>query len=231
MVRVQNSLGVGGMQGQTSSGGLSSLIGVLIVAAILFFRFRNLATPRKQALGPGWLFISPLIALTLTVLNFAPRPPQGIEWLWVAAALALGAALGWWRGKTMNITIHPVTLAATAQASPAALLFLGLLLIVRYGLRSIMVNEAGAWHLRVALIIGCALIFGFGMLTAQRVEMSMRAFQLVQARQGAGLPTSETPELAETMVAAPPMAANLKLLMLGAAVFTVILIIGLALPR
>jgi len=220
------------MPAHTSGGGVQVLITMMVVAVLVLFRLRNLATPRKQALGPGWLLFAPMMALAVTILNFAQQPPRGLEWLWLMAALALGAVLGWWRGKTMQIHVHPVTRAVTSQASPAALLFLVVLVGLRFGLRSIVYGEAQAWHLGLHLIIGIFLVLGLGLLSAQRAEMCLRAERLLTAARRSGeTPALEVQSAGEQAVASAPPSSQGKLLLLAGAVFLLILVVGLAIPR
>jgi hypothetical protein len=106
-----------------------------------------------------------------------------MDWLWMGVALALGGALGWYRGKMMHITVDPETHVVNARASAAAMYFIVLVLLARLGLRYVALGEAQAWHVKATLITGLFLVFAVGLLGVQRLEMFLRARRLlVEAR-------------------------------------------------
>ncbi len=92
--------------------------------------------------------------------------------------LAVGAGLGWYRGKMLTITVDPVTHEVNNRASPAALIFILVLFAVRYGLRYVL-SETSAWHINAALITDGFLVFAFGLFGVQRLEMYLRGSKLL----------------------------------------------------
>lgn len=210
-----------------------SLLSILVVLLLIAWRISKMAPGKSQPrpLHLGWLWITPLIALVVTVADLAVQPPRGLDWLWLLAGLGIGGVLGWWRGKLVQITVHPETRQLIARASPGAALLIVALVAVRYGLRSLVAGEAQAWHLSVTLIAGMFLSLGLGVLAAQRLEMYLRAQRLL----------AETPPVEPVAaLAGAPRAieipasrdlASFKLVLMAAGVFLLVVVIGLALPR
>jgi len=222
-------------------------ISAAVLGVFLLLRLRTLGRDWGQAktLNLGTLWVSPLLYVVLAAMVIAVQPPQGWEWLWLVAGAGLGGALGWWRGKTMEIMVHSVTGALSVRTSPAAALFLIALLALRYVLRFLFMSQAGTLHLTVQLITGTFVALALGLLVMQRVEMTLRAIRLVGRASTAGA-TAAAPEPASAGMpamsaeAAPAAAAasavraglsTAQLAMLAAAVFIVIVIAGLAMPR
>jgi len=153
-------------------------ITVLILCIVLMLRLRGMRRERPLRLGTLW--IVPLVYLGVTAFILRQFPPEGAQWLWLAAALILGAAFGWRRGALMRITVDPETHALNQQASPAALLFLLVLVLIRQGMR----YEVPAMGLDVSLLTDLLVVFALGLFTATRAEMFIRARRLLaQARQ------------------------------------------------
>src|SRR5690348_11801393 len=104
-------------------------IGIIVV--IMALRMRGMSKMRPLKLGSLW--IVPVAYLVVAALMFIQLPPTG----WVAIAsvvgLAIGAAVGWQRGKMMEIHVDPQTHALNQKASPAAIFFLIALIVVRSG--------------------------------------------------------------------------------------------------
>lgn len=96
----------------------------------------------------------------------------------MAVALALGGVLGWRRGALMRITIDPETHELNQQASPAAMLFILVLIIIRQGLRM----EASTMGFNVAFITDLLVVFALGLFSATRLEMFLRARRMLDAR-------------------------------------------------
>jgi hypothetical protein len=200
------------------------------------------ASGQTRPLQLGALWIAPLVYLGLASLVIAAQPPRGWEWLWLVAGAGIGGALGWWRGKTVEILVHPATGSLSARTSSAAAVFLLAVMLLKLGLRYLLVGEAGALHLTVKLITGTFMAFALGLIVTQRVEMTLRAMRLLSAALGPGPKAREpdglraSPASAEAApTGAEAMArvglSNAQLAMLGATVFIVIVIAGLALSR
>jgi len=157
------------------------LVPLVIVAAVMVFRMRGVNRERRLKLELMW--IMPALLLAMMAAVFTVLPPRGMDWVWLAAIFALGGAIGWWRGKLMPIGIDPETHLLNVKTSPAALLFIVGLLVVRQGLRTFLESEASAWHLNAALLADGFMVLGVSLLVVSRVEMALRAWSLLrQAR-------------------------------------------------
>jgi len=129
----------------------------------------------------GSLWIVPVLYLAVAAMMFVQLPPTG----WVAIAscigLLIGAAVGWQRGKMMHIHVDPETHALNQKASPAAMLFLVVLIVVRMLARGVIGAEGG---LSPAMLTDPLIAFALGMFTLQRVEMYLRARRLLEEARG-----------------------------------------------
>ena len=159
------------------------------VLLILFLRVRGMRRARRLRLETLW--IAPAILGAVFVAMVAEYPPRdALTWLWIALALIVGAAIGWRRGKLMAIRVDPATHALNQQASPAALLFVVLLIVARQGLR----YEAATLGLNILQVTGILTAFAAGLVIATRTEMFVRARRLLEeARRQAGAGSSIGP--------------------------------------
>lgn len=157
---------------------ITYVVTACVIALVLLFRFRGMKRASRLRLETLWI-VPALFGLAFAVGTYEAPPPTALGWLWLALAAAAGAALGWQRGKLMRISVDPVTHQLNKQNSPAALLFIVLLIVARQGLR----YEAAQAGVNLMKITGILLAFGFGLLTATRAEMFVRARRLLgQAR-------------------------------------------------
>ena len=158
-----------------------TVVTLAVVAVVFALRFRNLN--RERPLKLEWMWVVPALLLVGLAATFAQFPPRGRDWLWLAAIFALGAAIGWWRGKLIPIAIDPETHFLNTKASPAAMLFLLGLFVVRFGLRAMLESEASAWHINLVLLNDGFIVLGVGLFAVSRIEMALRAWGLLkQAR-------------------------------------------------
>lgn len=123
-----------------------AISGVLILV-VLYFRMRRMSV--KRPLRMGTLRIVPVLFLAITVANFIQFPPQIGDLPWLAVSFALGALLGWQRGKLMHIWAEPESGELMVQGSPWALIFLAALglfgvMRVEMALRGLRLGKAHA---------------------------------------------------------------------------------------
>lgn len=154
---------------------------IAFILAIMALRMRRMGRMRPLKLNSLWL-VPALYALVATGM-FVELPPSG----WVAAAsivaLVIGAAVGWQRGKMMHIHVDPETHALNQKASPAAMIFLIGLIVVRLLARSILGQAGGV---SPAMLTDPLIGFALGMFTLTRLEMYLRAKRLLaSAKAGA----------------------------------------------
>jgi NAD/NADP transhydrogenase beta subunit len=162
---------------------IQTAIAIAVVAVVFALRFRGMNRERRLKLELLWIMPALLVAaMVAALLQF---PPHGLDWAWLAAILAVGAAIGWWRGKLMPITIDPETHLLNTKPSPAAILFLLGLFVIRFALRALIESEASAWHINAALITDGFIVLGVSLLAVSRVEMALRAWGLLREARAA----------------------------------------------
>ena len=95
---------------------VSYAITIGIIVVIMALRMRGMSKMRPLKLGSLW--IVPAVYLVVAALMFIQLPPTG--WVAIASAigLAIGAAVGWQRGKMMHIHVDPETYALTRRHHP-----------------------------------------------------------------------------------------------------------------
>ena len=149
-------------------------IGVILV--VMALRMRGMSRMRPLKLGSLW--IVPAVYFVVALIMFVQLPPVGWVAIGSGVGLLLGAAVGWQRGKMMQIHVDPETHALNQKASPAAMFFLFALIIVRSGARTVLGNEAGV---SPAMLTDPLIAFALGMFTLTRLEMYLRAKRLLEA--------------------------------------------------
>jgi hypothetical protein len=157
---------------------LQYLIPAVLIGLVLFLRMRTMGRARPLRLERLW--IVPAMYLALAVFLFVEMPPQGLGWLWAALAFALGAAIGWYRGRAMKIHVDPETRMLNQVASPIALLFIVVLVGLRMAIRAGTAYEAGLGQVDVPLITDCLVAMALGLLSMTRLEMFLRGSRLLR---------------------------------------------------
>jgi hypothetical protein len=157
--------------------GYAPLVGIVIVVIVLALRIRRLSQGRPLKLE--WLWVMPAVLLAVTVASVVAKPPAALDWVWLAVVLALGGALGWYRGRMMTISVDPDTHALSARASPAAVILIVGIIAIRLGLRYVATEEQQAWHLNAVLITDGFVVFALGLFGVQRLEMWLRARRML----------------------------------------------------
>jgi len=150
------------------------LFALPLVALVLWRNLRG----RRLRLETIWLFPAILIAACVWALLQSPPPAMGLL-AGMAAALALGVGLGWIRGRMMRLSVDPETHLVTAQASPVAVVFILVLLVLRFGGRVMLQESAPALHLGLMQISDLFLLFAVGVVCAQRAEMGLRCWKMI----------------------------------------------------
>lgn len=160
---------------------ISVAITIGIVAIVMALRLRRMGRMRPLKLGSLW--IVPALYLVVAAVMFWQLPPTGWIATASAVALAIGAAMGWQRGKMMHIHVDPETHALNQKASPAAMFFLIALIVVRSGARGIL-GQGGS--VSPAILTDPLIAFALGMFTLTRLEMYLRAKRLLEEARGQG---------------------------------------------
>ena len=167
------------MGGQTVEphGLLQYAIPIVVIAVVFLVRGRRMTRMRRLRLEQLW--IVPTLYLAIVVATFALKPPSLNGWLVSAIALALGGAIGWYRGKLIAIHVDPQTHMLNQRASPLAMLFLFAIVLVKTAAQ----GEGRSLHLDVALVTDAALALALGTFAASRLEIYLRGTRLLaQAR-------------------------------------------------
>lgn len=154
-------------------------IPIAIFVLVFAFRARRLSQLRPLRIERLWIF--PAIYLVVCIGMLVQFPPTPVGWGLCAVALAVGAALGWQRGKTMRITVDPETHQLNQKASLAGIAFLfGIV-----GLRAAARAGSSALHLNVAMLTDMLVVLALGLFAVQRVEMYLRATRLLDEARAA----------------------------------------------
>ena len=150
-------------------------ITIAIVLVVITLRMRRMGQMRPLKLESLW--VVPALYLVVAALMFWQLPPRGAVAIACVAALLIGAAVGWQRGKMMHIHVDPETHALNQKASPAAMFFLIALIVVRSGARTFFGHTGG---ISPAMLTDPLIAFALGMFTLTRVEMYLRAKRLLE---------------------------------------------------
>ena len=160
----------------------SILIGLAIMVPILLLRN---ARPRKLRVELLW--IRPAIWVVIAALSFSQAPPplSATGLAIMAASLAAGAVLGWQRGRMMRIEVDPQTHQMTLRASPAAMIFIVVLMVLRVSVRDMAMQSLGQTHLPITVLVDALILFSLGLMLTQSAEMWIRGRRLLAQAQAA----------------------------------------------
>jgi len=156
-------------------GGYWTYLVPLIILGVVIVR-----NSRARTLKIERLWISPAIIMLMAILAFSQNPPPGL--LGVAldvAAIALGAVLGWWRGRASTFTVDPATHVVTSRVSPLGMLLILGVFGLRYLLRGAVAGEASVLHVTAAEVTDSFLLLAVGLVSAQRLEWWIRARRMI----------------------------------------------------
>lgn len=163
---------------------LAQIAGLLALVAFVLWRNRR---PRRLRAERLWI-VPALVTVGVGVGVVQGRPPIDYHWVDVVLSLlavGLGALAGWRRGKFMRIALNPETEAVTTQSSPAGVLFLIALLVVRRALQFEVETGAVPLPFKPAALIEPLLYFAAATVLVKRLEMWLRVRGLLaEARRG-----------------------------------------------
>ncbi len=161
------------------------LLPYLIPVLILLLIVRRGMTARQIKIERMW--VMPVLLLFAGASMFASAQVPGVMIIGeLAAALAGGAVVGWYRGRLTHITIDPATHDLTSKTSPVGVVLIAVLFAARYGIR-LAFPEVGSSHASLASQAGAIAdtlaLFGIGAMVVQRLEMWLRCRRLLAEAQ------------------------------------------------
>jgi hypothetical protein len=156
---------------------------IVPLAAIGLVILRN---SRARRLRIETLWIAPLVIVAIVGLALSQEGlPSSTGIAFDAAALIVGALLGWWRARFTHITIDQATHEMTSKASPIGMLVILAVFALRYGVRTYGAQNAASIGLSVNVIADAALMLSVGLVCAQRLEIFTRASRLLAEHRSA----------------------------------------------
>ena len=160
------------------TGLLQYLLPIAVFALIFAFRVRRMSQMRPLKLGQLW--VVPAIYLVVVIASFVANPPTLIGWAATVVGVAIGAALGWYRGKTTAIHVDPETQRLNQKASPLGMLILLALVGIKAAAR-----EGGQYmHFDVIALTDGLLGVALGTFSVMRLEMYLRGKRLLEEARG-----------------------------------------------
>ena len=157
---------------------ISYVITSAVVVIVLGLRLRGMSRMRRLRLETLW--VVPSIYLLFAGAMFYQFPPSPVGWAISGAALIVGAAIGWQRGKLMQIHVDPETHALNQKASPAAMIFIVVLILVRMAAKSVLASGGGTgFHVSAMLVTDVLIALALGLFAATRLEMFLRARRML----------------------------------------------------
>jgi len=156
------------------------LLGLIVPLAIIIplLIVRN-ARPRPLKIERLWIRPAIFIAMMGLALTASAPPLDVLNVGVLVVALAAGGGMGWLRGKSMQIHVHPETHELSARASPLGLVLIFGLLVVRYALRGAALEGSSFLHLSILTIADAFVLLAVGMMVVQGLEMWLRARRLL----------------------------------------------------
>jgi len=159
---------------------VATLLPFVVIAIVLGLRFRSMGKERPLKLATLWLVPVLYLGIAGSMMFALPPPPLG--WGLVAIGLAIGLVVGWYRGKMIHIERNAETGELRQRASPLAMLLLLVLIVIKFGARSIFGEAAATQPGSSAMMLTDAFLgFALGLLSATRAELYLRAQRLIAA--------------------------------------------------
>jgi hypothetical protein len=174
------------MQGHAAQSGQFTQYAITAVFVVLVIGLRLFRMRQTRRLRLETLWVVPAIYLLFAAFMYTEFPPTSTGWLICFGALALGGAIGWQRGKLMKIEVDPETHSLNQRASPAAMLFIIVLIAIRFGAREAFAGGGGyGFHFNAMLITDVLIAFALGLFAVTRLEMYLRAKRLLEEARAA----------------------------------------------
>lgn len=150
-----------------------------VIALILGFRIWRGSRARKLKIERLW--IRPLIICTILALSIISQPPplEPVVLAGLAVAAIVGFFLGWFRGRTVRVSIDVNTHDLTSQASPWGMLILLAVVVVRTGSRFILRDAHDVAGIPVVVFIDGLTLLYAGSIVGLQLDIWKRARKLL----------------------------------------------------
>jgi hypothetical protein len=155
---------------------IGGIVPLVIIVAVLAMRNSR---PRPLRIERLWIRPAIFIAMMGAALTAAAPPLDVFNIGLLVVALLVGGGMGWLRGRSMTIHVHPETHELSARASPLGLILIVGLLVVRFALRGAALESASFLHLSIIAIADAFVLLAVGMMVVQGLEMWLRARRLL----------------------------------------------------
>ena len=157
---------------------MTAALPFVIILAVLVLRFRSMS--RERPLKPGTFWVVPVVYLLLVGSMLYSVTPSPAGWGLLLLGLAIGAGIGWRRGKLILISRDQQSGEFRQRASPLAMLLLVVLVALKLGAREIFGDSAAGHPGSSAMLLTDAFLgFALGLLTATRLEIFLRVRRIV----------------------------------------------------
>ena len=158
---------------------IATLLPFVIIAVVLALRFRSMS--RERPLKIETLWVVPVVYVLLAGWMLVELPPPRMGWGLAAAGVAIGAAVGWHRGKLIRIHRDEQSGQLRQRASPLAIVLLLALVVLKLGAREVFGETAATQPGSQAMLLTDGFIgFALGLLSATRLELYLRARRLLE---------------------------------------------------
>ena len=159
-----------------SNSPLTYLIPIGVAAVVILLRNSR---PRRLRVESLWILPMVYILLLASSLAAAPPPVTPASIGVLVLGFALGAAIGWQRGRFTQIDIDPQTHELSSRQSAIGLVFIFAILAVRFGARGLLAANANTLHIPVAAALDAFFALAIAMLSVQRLELWLRATKML----------------------------------------------------
>jgi Zn-dependent protease len=149
---------------------------LVLIPVVAIIVFRNLK-PRRLRLEMLWIRPVIIMVMACAFLVLTPFPHQGYAIPALIGAAIVGAGLGYARGRMVKVIVDPETHTALSQSSPLGVLFILVIIGVRFFARSSA--AAGPMTPSTILATDALLLLGAGMIGVAGLEVWIRARKMV----------------------------------------------------
>jgi len=175
------------MFGQASGGNTLQLLIPIAIAAMVIL-LRN-ARPRRLRVEGLWIIPVVYVGILVALLAAAPPPVTPVAIGVLVAGAAIGGVIGWQRGRFTRIDLDPQTHEMTSRASVIGIAFILIVLLARVGLRSMAADGQLSIGVPPLVIADGLLVLAVFMLSAQRLEIWLRATRMLADARAGGPPS------------------------------------------